>query len=105
MTWVIENTGRFKICDPSFQNVRPRFPIFEGDFSRRLPSSQRVQRGSWRRHDGCHDAVSEGVDGERAGSDTIRRATQVGPRGVKSGLGGHDDGASGDDEGVKNALT
>ena len=42
-----------------------------------------------------------GVDGELAGKDTTWPATQVGLRTVKSGLGGHDDGASGDDEGSK----
>ena len=31
-------------------------------------------------------------------------ATQVGPRGVEAGLGGHDAGASGDDEGVEKIL-
>ena len=33
-----------------------------------------------------------GVDCEEAGNDTTWPATQVGPRAVKSGLGGHDDG-------------
>ena len=33
--------------------------------------------------------------------DTTRLATRVRPRRVKSGLGGHDDGASGVDDGVE----
>ena len=44
-----------------------------------------------------------GVDGDQAGNDTTRQATQVGLRTVKAGLGGHDDGASGVDEGVGNS--
>ena len=43
------------------------------------------------------------VEGERAGNDMTLPATQVGPRTVEAGLGGHDDGASGVDEGVENA--
>ena len=30
----LKSTGRLKIYDPLFQNMRPRFPIFKGDFSR-----------------------------------------------------------------------
>ena len=44
-----------------------------------------------------------GVDGDRNGNDTTWPATQVGPRAVEAGLGGHDDGASGVDEGVETA--
>ena len=40
------------------------------------------------------------VDGHQAGYEGVRQATQVGPRTVEAGLGGHDDGASGVDEGV-----
>ena len=36
-------------------------------------------------------------------NETTRPATQVGLRPVESGLGGHDDGVSGDDAGVENA--
>ena len=36
-----------------------------------------------------------------AGSDTTRPATQVCRRLVESGLGGHEEGVFGDDEGVK----
>ena len=45
-------------------------------------------------------AVLSGVEG---GNDTTRPATQVVLRPVESGLGGHEDGVSGDDEGVENA--
>ena len=41
----------------------------------------------------------------QAGNDTRWMATQVGPRSVGSGLGGHDAGVSGDDEGDENAST
>ena len=43
------------------------------------------------------------IDGDQAGNDTTRPASQVGLRTVKAGLGGHDDGASGVDEGVETA--
>ena len=43
------------------------------------------------------------IEGEPAGNDTTLPGTQVCPRTVKSGLGGHDDGASGVDEGVEKA--
>ena len=36
-----------------------------------------------------------GDEGEQAGNDTRRPATQVGARRVEAGLGGHDDGAWG----------
>ena len=36
-------------------------------------------------------------------NDTTRPATQVGLRTVEAGLGGHDDGVLGVDEGVENA--
>ena len=49
--------------------------------------------------------VSDGVEGVQTGYDTTRPVTQVGLRPVKSGLGGHDDGASGVDEGVEEAST
>ena len=45
-----------------------------------------------------------GVDGHQAGYDGIRSVTQVGPRTVEAGLGGHDAGVSGVDEGVESAL-
>ena len=65
-------------------------------------------------HDGIGDDVKDittGVttlclavlSGVRAGNDTTRPATQVVLRPVESGLGGHEDGVSGDDEGVENA--
>ena len=44
------------------------------------------------------------VEEELAGNDTTWLATQVGPRRVESGLGGHDDGASGVNEGVERPL-
>ena len=44
-----------------------------------------------------------GVEGELAGYDGIRPASQVGPRRVEACLGGHDDGDSKVDEGVEDA--
>ena len=44
-----------------------------------------------------------GVEGERAGNDTTRSATQVCRRHLESCLGGHEEGVLGVDEGVKNA--
>ena len=43
-----------------------------------------------------------GVEGEQAGNDTTRSATQVCLRRVESCLGGHEAGVFGDDEGVGN---
>ena len=42
-----------------------------------------------------------GVEGERAGNDTTRSATRVCRRRVESGLGGHEAGVMGDDEGSR----
>ena len=89
-------TGRLIIHDPP-AHTRPRFPTFKGNISRCLPSSRLVPRSSWRRHDMCHEEVSDGVIGVQAGSDTTWSATQVGLRTVKAGLGGQDDGVSGVD--------
>ena len=50
----------------------------------------------------CHEVVSEGVIGVQAGNDTTWSATQVGPRTVKAGLGGHDDCVGGVDDVVEN---
>ena len=47
--------------------------------------------------------VSDGVEWVQAGYDTTRLATRVVLRPVKSGLGGHDDGASGVNDGVEDA--
>ena len=42
-----------------------------------------------------------GFDGDQAGYDGIQSATHLGPRGVEGCLGGHEEGASGVDEGLK----
>ena len=52
----------------------------------------------------CHEVVSDGVIGVQTGSDTTWPATQVGPRTVKAGLGGQDDGVGGVVEVVENTL-
>ena len=83
-------------------HTRPRFPVFKGKISSSLPSSQLIPRSSWRRHDMCHEMVSDSFIGVQAGSDTTRSAMQVGLRTVKACLGGHDDGVSGVDEVVEN---
>ena len=44
-----------------------------------------------------------GVDGDQAGNDPTRPETEVGLRTVKAGLGCHDAGASGVDEGIETA--
>ena len=44
-----------------------------------------------------------GVEGERAGNDTTRLATQVCRRRVESGLGGHEEGVGGVDDRIENA--
>ena len=50
----------------------------------------------------CHEVVSEGVEGELEGHYMTGPATQVGVRGVKAGLGGHDDCVGGVDDVVEN---
>ena len=44
----------------AFQNIRPFVAIFNVDITRRRHHSQHVQRGSWGRHDGCREKVSDG---------------------------------------------
>ena len=46
----------------------------------------------------------KGVDGAQAGNDKTRMATHVGPRPVKAGLGGHDDGVSGGRRGGREGI-
>ena len=112
----ISDTGVFKIYARSFQNINPSlskytpivFKIY-GLFFRKTrstsPSSDIDNEGD---EDDVRDVTTEvttrslsGVEGELTGNDTTLSATQVGPRTVKSGLGGHDDGVSLDDEGTK----
>ena len=69
--------------------------------SRRVGSKRRHQGRTHWHHDGCHNMVLDGVDGDLAGSDGIRSVTHTGPRRVEACLGGHDDGASGVDKGLK----
>ena len=79
------------------------------------PAGYRVQNtlhGVWGRQEGVNDDNVDlrrgvttwspsGVDGDHAGYNGIRPATQVGRRGVEGCLRGHDDGVSRDDEGSK----
>ena len=46
--------------------------------------------------------MSDGIDSKEK-MDTTWPATQVGPRPVKAGLGGHEEGVFGVDDGVENA--
>ena len=94
-------TDVFKIYGPIFQNI--------------WPARYRVQNrlhDVWGRQEGVNDdnvdittgvttRFPRGVDGDQAGYDGIRPATQVGRRGVGGCLGGHDDGVSMVDEGAK----
>ena len=87
-------TGRLKICDPAFQ------------FSKATSPGVSLTHNTFKEHHGdVTTSVTKrsltGVDGERDGNDTAWPATQVCPRRVESGLGGHDDCASGVDEGVE----
>ena len=91
-----KSTGRLKIYDPAFQFSKATSPVVS------------ITHNSFKEH---HGDVTTGVttlsltdvEGEQAGNDMTWSATQVCPRPVESGLGGHDDGASGVDEGVENA--
>ena len=74
----------------AFQNIRPFVTIFNVDITR-LHLSQRVQRGSWRRHDRCHDTDCEGR-WRWSGLKWHDTAGEVSPRTVKGWLGVHDAG-------------
>ena len=87
-------TLRLKIYDPDFQ------------FSKATPLVVSLALNSFKEHHGdvttgVTTRFQSGFEGERAGNGTTWPATQVGPRTVKAGLGGHDDGASGVDDGVE----
>ena len=105
-------TDVFKIYGPIFQNIWPaRYCV------------QNTLHDVWGRHEGVNDDnvdITTGVttrfpmgfDGDQAGYDGIQSATHLGPRGVEGCrgvsegcLGGHEEGASGVDEGVENAST
>ena len=86
-----------------FQNVCPDSPRFKRNTS--FPSSR--QQRHQRRSEVVTTGVRHGIRGVpstlRVKIDTTWSATQVGLRPVKSGLGGHDDGVWGVDDGVKNS--
>ena len=83
--------------------MRPRFPISKAT-SPVLSSHQNAfKEGRGDVTTGVTIRYLTGVDGELAGNDTTWPATQVGPRTDEACLGGHDDGASGVDDGVENA--
>ena len=82
-----------------FQNIWPDFSKY---MARQVRRSEHASRRVWstrrrqRRHVGVTRGITtwspRGVDGDHAGYDGIRPATQVGRRGVEAGLRGHDDG-------------
>ena len=94
-------TERFKIYDPPFQNIRPCLPKIKVKISVILKGHKDDQR----RSEGHHDRVSTwrlmAVVGVSSKNDTTWSATQVGLRPVESGLGGHEEGVFGVDEGVE----
>ena len=87
----------------SFQNMRPPFQFSKST----SPDVSLLHNAFKEAHGDVTTGVTRlflsGVDRERAGNETTQSATQVGPRAVKSGLGGHDDRASGVDDGVERA--
>ena len=84
-------------------------------FSKHMACQVRLQnklQDVWGRQEGVNDDSVDittgvttwfprGVDGDQAGYDGVRPATQVGPRLAEGCLGGHDDGVSRDDVGVE----
>ena len=82
------NPSRLKIYDPAFQLSKATSPIVSITLNEFKEHHGDVTTGVTR-------WFQMGVEGEPAGNDMTRPSTQVGPRPVKSGLGGHDDGASG----------
>ena len=93
-----------------FQNIWPDFSKY---LARRVPLQNRLH-DVWGRQEGVNDdnvdittevttRFPRGVDGDQAGYDGVRPATQVGRRRVEGCLRGHDDGVSRVDEGVENA--
>ena len=90
-------TGRFKISDPAFQFSKATSPDISLHHNAFKEAHDDITTGVTRRS-------LTGVDGELAGNDTTWPATQVGPRTVKAGLGGHDDGASGGRRGCRKRI-
>ena len=78
-------TLRLKICDPVFQLSKATSPVVSRHHKAFQEARGDVTTGATTR------SLTD-VDGERAGNDTTWLATQVGPRTVEAGLGGHDDG-------------
>ena len=91
-----EITGRLKIYDPAFQFSKATSPVVSLTHNAFKEARGDVTTGVTTRS-------LMGVEGERAGNGTTGPATQVCPRPVGAGLGGHDDGASGVDEGVESS--
>ena len=86
--------------------------MFSQRVARRIRISEQAPRRAGRNdgindgmldHDGGHDTVSDGFDGDHDGYDMTWPATQVCRRTVEGCLGGHDDGASVDDDSAENA--
>ena len=80
-----EFTGRLKINHPAFR------------FSKSTSIVVSITLNSFKEHHGdvttgVRRWFQRGVEGEPAGNNMTRPATQVGPRAVEAGLGGHDAG-------------
>ena len=78
-------TGRLKINHPAFR------------FSKSTSIVVSITLNSFKEHHGdvttgVRRWFQRGVEGEPAGNNMTRPATQVGPRAVEAGLGGHDAG-------------
>ena len=89
-------TLRLRIYDPAFQFSKATSPVVSSHHNAFKEARGDVTTG-------VTTLSLTGVDCEEAGNDTTWPATQVCPRAVKAGLGGHDAGASGVDEGVETA--
>ena len=88
----------------SFQNIWPALSEIVNQHSRRAGAPRRHQRRRQGHHDRGKTRFQRVLSGVQAGYDMTWSATQVVPRPVEAGLGGHDAGASGDDEGVEKTL-
>ena len=88
----------------SVSNTTTWFPIVNVDITCRLLHLQLVQRSPWGRHDVSREGVRRGRGCFFAERGTTWLATQVCPRTVKAGLGGHDAGASGGRRGCRKHI-
>ena len=110
LLWNLHHAENVSFLKQAFSKYTPipftvQAPPFQKSSSN-TSSLHRRHRRHWSRCSRVTTGVTRwflrGVGGKLVRNDTTGSATQVGLRPVKAGLWGHDDGASGVDEGVEN---